>query len=169
MSSDHPKPGSPWPGAQNGEVIGPSGDRCYTPEIAGPILGVTDRTVRNWIRRDNHPILRKDPITVGRPHFFLLAETVEECARLRGRWPPPRGLPDESDASTWHELLQRQGRDLEDARSALTAAQAEVQDLREEIRVLRRERRDLQADLRDLSIAAARLAAIQERRHAELS
>lgn len=168
MSGDQLQSGAAWPGAQHGEVVGPSGRRCYMPVVAGPIVGVTDRTVRNWVREDKHAILKRDPNTATKPQFFLLAETVEELARSRGRWPPPgERLPDESNVSAWHELFERQGRDLEAARSAGTAAEARVQELGEEVRDLRRERKRLQADLRDLSVAAARLSAIEERRHAQ--
>lgn len=135
-----------WPDSQYGEVVGPSGARCFRAERAGQILGLGGRAVREAVQRED---IREDSSRGPNKEVYVLADSVEAVARRLGRWPPPAVAPTDHDA--WEELFASQGRDLEVARCR--------------IRDLERELASMRQDARDLAIAHERLARMVARRY----
>jgi hypothetical protein len=49
VERDRPKYGEQWPGGRFGEVIGPSGKRCYSKDRCAQILGRSGRTIQSLV------------------------------------------------------------------------------------------------------------------------
>ncbi|ASX03524.1 hypothetical protein [Mycobacterium intracellulare] len=116
----HSPVGAPWPGGEHGEVVSPSGQRAYLAATAAALAGRSPRWASELAStgtveaEQGHVAGRQ-----GRPAWFLFADGFERYLHARGKWPPT------TTATDWQHLLQLQGADLEAARQANAALQAE--------------------------------------------
>ena len=157
VERDRPKYGEQWPGGRFGEVIGPSGKRCYSKDRCAQILGRSGRTIQSLVAAGR---LEKDPVPSGSGRqVFIFADGFEE----RGKWPPSQITADSTGNDAWHELAIRQGHDLELARSNLTAALATASGLEHQVAELTAKIHSLEADERDLRSAISSLGAVMGR------
>lgn len=76
-------------------------------------------------------------------------------------------MPDDNDREAWHELLTRQGHDLDQVRRELAEANARVGSLENELGRLKEQVRGLKRDRGDLATALERATAVVSRMSSE--
>lgn len=119
-------PGTPWPDAEHGEVVSPSGQRAYLAVHAAELARRSPRWATDLARGDN-AVRAEQGHVIGRQGgkaWFLLAEDFERYLVDQNAWPPPAHSAGE--ASDLEHLAQLQGVDLE-------AARRENAELKEEV------------------------------------
>jgi len=165
MSKGLQEAGRPWPDAAHGEVVGPTGARCYKANTAAGFFRKTDRQFRNWLKnKEKYPELRLDGSS-DHP-YYLLADGVEELAKRLSSWPPPTiALPDPLDEDAWPELFERQGRDLEAERQARKSVESDLSQAKTDLHELRQKLATAEYEAAQLSVALEAVAKATARRH----
>lgn len=118
-----PVAGTPWPGAEHGEVHSPAGLRAYLAADAARLAGRSKRWVTDLALKSDDVATERGTIygRQGGPQWFLIADSLETYLRQHGLWPPVS-----TPAQEWQHLAQLQEADLE-------AARQEIGDLKEHI------------------------------------
>jgi hypothetical protein len=116
----HPSTGRPYPEAENGEVYGPSGARCYLPLDAARLAG---RSSANWAKK----LIRDGAVMgeyeeVGHKRVFVVADGFDRLALEKG-WGSERSVAEDRD---WQAIAVQQERDLEAAREREKEATNEI-------------------------------------------
>lgn len=142
---------NPWQGGHHGEVRGPSGRRCYTPERAGEL----GRRGPKWAKK--LPV-EKDRETTGHRRVFLLADSFEQYLETLGLWPP------EEDAALYQfpapaeAVDQPSGSEIDKLKRTLGDVQSERDRLARELATARQEIAELNRMVADYSRMLARRA-----------
>lgn len=117
----NPAAGTPWTGAEHGEVHSPTGQRAYLAADAARLAGRSKRWATDLALNGEDIATERGTIAgrQGGAQWFLIADSLETYLQRQGLW-PPTSTPEHE----WQHLAQLQEADLE-------AARQEISDLKE--------------------------------------
>lgn len=151
--------GTPWPGAEHGEVHSPTGQRAYLAADAARLAGRSKRWATDLALKSEDIVTERGTIAgrQGGPQWFLIADSLETHLSQQNLWPPTT-----TPAQEWQHLAQLQEADLEAARQEIAELKDRVAEQDQRITELTDVARQLDQDRKKLIRTVRTLSEVAE-------